>query len=209
LSAEKGAKLLAEDILKEAEEKAATIIKEAKEQANAIIDAARINAEEEEKRKLAEATAKGQQIYREILAQAKVESKKEILKKKELLIKEAFKEAEERLRKHSLAAEYKEDLIRITVNACKKLDATDLVITANQRDLKTLKSSKETIERELERGNRKIKISFGEPIQTAGGVRVKTADGRIEVDETFEGIIQKQFELLRVKVAKILFEGSQ
>jgi V/A-type H+-transporting ATPase subunit E len=209
LSAEKGAKLLAEDILKEAEEKAATIIKEAKEQANAIIDAARINAEEEEKRKLAEATAKGQQIYREILAQAKVESKKEILKKKELLIKEAFKEAEERLRKHSLAAEYKEDLIRITVNACKKLDATDVVITANQRDLKTLKSSKETIERELERGNRKIKISFGEPIQTAGGVRVKTADGRIEVDETFEGIIQKQFELLRVKVAKILFEGSQ
>jgi V/A-type H+-transporting ATPase subunit E len=209
LSAEKGAKLLAEDILKEAEEKAATIIKEAKEQANAIIDAARINAEEEEKRKLAEATAKGQQIYREILAQAKVEAKKEILKKKELLIKEAFKEAEERLRKHSLAAEYKEDLIRITVNACKKLDATDVVITANQRDLKTLKSSKETIERELERGNRKIKISFGEPIQTAGGVRVKTADGRIEVDETFEGIIQKQFELLRVKVAKILFEGSQ
>jgi len=209
LSAEKGAKLLAEDILKEAEEKAATIIKEAKEQANAIIDAARINAEEEEKRKLAEATAKGQQIYREILAQAKVEAKKEILKKKELLIKEAFKEAEERLRKHSLAAEYKEDLIRITVNACKNLDATDVVITANQRDLKTLKSSKETIERELERGNRKIKISFGEPIQTAGGVRVKTADGRIEVDETFEGIIQKQFELLRVKVAKILFEGSQ
>jgi V/A-type H+-transporting ATPase subunit E len=209
LPAEKGAKLLAEDILKEAEEKAATIIKEAKEQANAIIDAARINAEEEEKRKLAEATAKGQQIYREILAQAKVEAKKEILKKKELLIKEAFKEAEERLRKHSLAAEYKEDLIRITVNACKKLDATDVVITANQRDLKTLKSSKETIERELERGNRKIKISFGEPIQTAGGVRVKTADGRIEVDETFEGIIQKQFELLRVKVAKILFEGSQ
>lgn len=209
MPAEKGAKLLAEDILKEAEEKAATIIKEAKEQANAIIDAARINAEEEEKRKLAEATAKGQQIYREILAQAKVEAKKEILKKKELLIKEAFKEAEERLRKHSLAAEYKEDLIRITVNACKKLDATDLVITANQRDLKTLKSSKETIERELERGNRKIKISFGEPIQTAGGVRVKTADGRIEVDETFEGIIQKQFELLRVKVAKILFEGSQ
>ena len=209
MPAEKGAKLLAEDILKEAEEKAATIIKEAKEQANAIIDAARINAEEEEKRKLAEATAKGQQIYREILAQAKVEAKKEILKKKELLIKEAFKEAEERLRKHSLAAEYKEDLIRITVNACKKLDATDVVITANQRDLKTLKSSKETIERELERGNRKIKISFGEPIQTAGGVRVKTADGRIEVDETFEGIIQKQFELLRVKVAKILFEGSQ
>jgi V/A-type H+-transporting ATPase subunit E len=209
LPAEKGAKLLAEDILKEAEEKAAAIIKEAKQQANAIIDAARINAEEEEKRKLAGATAKGQQIYREILAQAKVESKKEILKKKELLIKEAFKEAEERLRKHSLAAEYKEDLIRITVNACKKLDATDLVITANQRDLKTLKSSKETIERELERGNRKIKISFGEPIQTAGGVRVKTADGRIEVDETFEGIIQKQFELLRVKVAKILFEGSQ
>lgn len=209
MPAEKGAKLLAEDILKEAEEKAAAIIKEAKQQANAIIDAARINAEEEEKRKLAEATAKGQQIYREILAQAKVEAKKEILKKKELLIKEAFKEAEERLRKHSLAAEYKEDLIRITVNACKKLDATDLVITANQRDLKTLKSSKETIERELERGNRKIKISFGEPIQTAGGVRVKTADGRIEVDETFEGIIQKQFELLRVKVAKILFEGSQ
>ncbi|MBC7218689.1 MAG: hypothetical protein H5T49_00935 [Hadesarchaea archaeon] len=209
MQAEKGARLLAEDILREAEEKAALIIQEANQQAAAIINTAKINAEEEEKQKLKEAETKGNQIYAEILAQAKVEARKELLTEKELLIQNVFKEAEEKLKKHALTAEYKEDLLRITVEACRKLGSSSIVIRANQRDLETLKSLKNTILDELKTENKNIDISLGEPIEATGGVKVVTADGKIEIDETFEGIIRRLTDVLRVKVAKLLFEGSR
>lgn len=209
MQAEKGARLLAEDILKEAEEKAALIIREANQQASAIIDSAKINAEEEEKQKLKEAEIKGHQIYAEILAQAKVEARKELLREKEQIIQNVFKEAREKLRKHTLTAEYKEDLVRITADACRKLGSNDIVIRANQRDLESLKALKNTIMRELKADNKSINISLGEPIEATGGVKVATADGKIEIDDTFEGIIQRLTDLLRVKVAKLLFEGSR
>ncbi|MEM4724237.1 MAG: V-type ATP synthase subunit E family protein [Candidatus Hadarchaeum sp.] len=209
MQAEKGARLLAEDILREAEEKAALIIKEANQQASAMIDSARINAEEEEKLKLKEAEIRGRQTYAEILAQAKVEARKELLREKEQIIQRVFKEAEEKLREHATTTEYKEDLVRITVEACRQLGSIDVVIRANRRDLETLKSLKNAIVRELKAGNKSINISLGEPIETAGGVKVVTADGKIEIDQTFEGIIQRLTDVLRVRVAKLLFEGSR
>ncbi|MEM3421329.1 MAG: V-type ATP synthase subunit E family protein [Candidatus Hadarchaeum sp.] len=209
MQAEKGARLLAEDILREAEEKAALIIQEATQQASAIIDSTKINAEEEEKLKLKDAEIKGRQTYAEILAQAKVEARKELLREKEQIIQRVFKEAEEKLRKHALTPEYKEDLARMIVDACRQLGSNDIIIRVNQRDLETLKSLKNTIVRELNAGNRNINISLGEPIETTGGVKVATADGKIEIDQTFEGIIQRLTDVLRVRVAKLLFEGSR
>lgn len=206
MQAEKGARLLAEDILKEAEQKAALIIQEVNHQANAIIDSAKINAEEEEKLKLKEAEGKGHQMYAEILAQAKVEARKELLREKEQIIQKVFKEAEEKLRKHTLAPGYKEDLIRITVEACRELGTSEIVIRANERDLETLRSLKNTVARELMADNKNISISLGEPIGATGGVKVAAADGKIEIDETFEGKIQRLADALRVRVAKLLFE---
>ncbi|MGB9521507.1 MAG: V-type ATP synthase subunit E family protein [Anaerolineales bacterium] len=209
MQAEKGARLLAEDILKEAEEKAALIIQDANQQAAAIINSAKINAEEEEKQKLREAETKGKQIYAEILARAKVEARKELLREKEIIIENVFKEAEEKLRKHALSPDYKEDLVRITIDACRKLGSNDIIIRANRRDLEMLKSLKNTIVRELKSDNKEVNISLGEPIEATGGVKVVAADGKIEIDETFEGTIRRLTDVLRVKVAKLLFEGSR
>ncbi|MGQ9788004.1 MAG: V-type ATP synthase subunit E family protein [Candidatus Hadarchaeaceae archaeon] len=207
MQGEKGARLLAEDISRETGEKVDLIIQEANQQAAAIINTARINAEEEEKQKLKEAETKGHQIYVEILAQAKVKARKEILQEKEKIIQEVFKEAEEKLKRHALSAAYKEDLLRITIEACRTLGSDDIVIRANRRDLEALKSLKNTIMRELKTENKTINVSLGEPIETTGGVKVVTADRKIEVDETFEGRIQRLSDVLRVKVAKLLFEG--
>ena len=72
-----------------------------------------------------------------------------------------------------------------------------------------LEGSKDQITRELGEGKKTVSVSLGEPIQTIGGVKVGTADGKIEIDETFEGRMRREFEGLRVKVAKVLFEGSR
>lgn len=208
MPAEEGAKLIVNDILKEAKEKAAEVIRAAKREAATMLDAARLGAKEEEEYKLKEARSRGKQIYEEVMAEGRMRAKKDMLQKKEGIIGDVFKEAEERLRAHIASKRYKEDLARIAVDACRKLGSSDVMVRANRRDLKLLESLKEQMARELSGGEKAVSISFGEPIQAIGGVRVGTLDGKVEIDETFEGRMRREFEVLRVKVAKVLFEGS-
>lgn len=207
--AEKGARLIADDILKEAKEKAAGIIEAAKKEARTLVDAARFGAKEEEERKTEEARARGKHVYDGVLAEGRMRAKREVLQKREELIKEVFREVEKKLQAHASSKEYEKDIVRIATAACKKLGQDDVVIRANRRDLKFLEESKDQITRELGKGVKKVNVSFGEPIQTIGGVKVGTADGRVEIDGTFEGKIRREFEGLRIKVAKVLFEGSR
>ncbi|MFQ6129698.1 MAG: V-type ATP synthase subunit E family protein [Candidatus Hadarchaeaceae archaeon] len=209
MSAEKGAQLIADDILKEAKEKAEEIIRAAKKEARTLLDAARFSAKEEEERKTKEAHAHGKNVYDGVLAEGRMRAKREVLQKREELINEVFREVEKKLQAHASSKKYEEDIIRIAAMACKKLGQDDVVIRANRRDLKLLEGSKDQITREFGKGIKTVSVSLGEPIQTIGGVKVGTADGRVEIDETFEGRMRREFEGLRVKVAKVLFEGSR
>ncbi len=202
---EKGAQLIAGDILKEAKDKSSGIIRAAKHEAKVMLDAARFGAREEEESEVKEARTQGKQVQEQLIAEGRMKAKRTMLQKREGLINEAFKAAEEKLRTYAASEEYEKDLASITAGACKGLGQDNVVIRANRRDLKTLEKVKDQIIRKL--GN--SSVSFGEPIQTIGGVRVATPDGKIEIDETFEGRMRRAFEALRVKVAKVLFEGSR
>ena len=209
MPAEKGAQLIADDILNEAKGKAAEIVRRAKKEVCTLLDAARVDAKEEMEHEMKEARAQGKYVYDEVLAEGRMKAKREMLQKREELINEVFQEAEKKLQAQMSSKKYEEDLIHITVGACEKLGSEKVIIRANRRDLKLLEKSKDTITRELSGGERAVNISFGEPIQTIGGVRVGTPDGKIEMDETFEGKMRREFETLRVKIAKVLFEGSK
>jgi len=209
LPAEKGAQLIADDIINEAKEKAADIVRRAKKEARTLLDAARFGAKEEMGHEMKEARAQGKHVYDGVLAEGRMKAKREMLQKREELINEVFREAEKKIQAQTSSKKYEEDLIHITVGAYKKLGSEKVIIRANRRDLKLLEKSKDTITRELGGGERAVNISFGEPIQEIGGVRVGTPDGKIEIDETFEGKMRREFETLRVKIAKVLFEGSK
>ncbi len=206
---DKGAQLIAEDILKEAKEKAAGIISAAKKEAKTVVDAARFGAKEEEEREVKEARVQGKHIHEEVLAKGRMRARRELLQKREELINELLKEAEKKLQVYASSKKYEKDLVRIAVSACKKLGSNQVIIRANRHDLKLLEKSKEQIMRELGGAEKGVNILFGEPIQTIGGVRVVAPDGRVEIDETLDGKMKREFEALRVKVAKVLFEGSK
>jgi len=208
LPVEKGAQLIVEDILKEAKDKAARIIRDAKKEAQTLLDAAHFGAREEEEREVKEARAHGKNIYEEVLAGGRMKARREILQKREELINEVFKKAEESLRKYASSEKYERDLPRIAASACRKLGSDKIVIQANRRDLKLLEKNKDQIIRELS-GEKSVNISFGAPIQTIGGAKVNAPEEKIEIDETFENKMRRVFETLRVKIAKVLFEGSK
>ncbi len=177
----------------------------AQNEARSILNRARLAAREEIEREMREARARGEQLYRAMLAEGRLKAKKEILRKREELVNEVFEQAKERLAKYASSERYKKDLIRIAAEACKKLNSDKVIIRANKRDLELLERHMGEIIRAV---GELTSVSLGEPIQTMGGVRVGTPDGKMEIDDTLETRMKREFEALRIKVAKVLFEGS-
>jgi V/A-type H+-transporting ATPase subunit E len=201
---ERGAQLIVQDIVQEAKKKAEEILERARREASSLLKGA-----EEEGRKAGEellerAREEGRLLYGERVARGRVEARKELLAKKEELVEEVFRRAEERLKKHVSSREYERDLLRMTVEACRRLGSEEVVVEASARDLERLKG----VEGELKKRLEGIRLSFGKPVETLGGVRVRSADGRVELDETLESRMRREREALRVAVARILFEGS-
>ena len=205
----KNTQLMVGEILREADKKAEEIISSAKSEASTILNAAKFTAKEGEESLLKEAKTEGKRACDEALAKGKMQAKKEALQRREEMINQVFKGAEKDLEKYVKLESYKRSLVKIAVAACKKLGSKEVVVLANRRDLQLLKKSEQRITRGLSTGGEKASVTFGEPIQAIGGVVVKSADEKVEVDETFDGRMKRELESLRVKVAKIFFEGSQ
>lgn len=205
----KGTQLMVEEILQEAKEQAASVVSAAKKEATTILHAARFTAKEEEEREVKEAQARGKRVYEEVLMDGKTKSRKEALQKREETINEIFKEVEKKLQKHASSKKYQGDLIRLAIDSCKKLGSNKIVICANERDSRVLKRAQKKITRALSTKGATTNVSFGKPIQAIGGVKVATADRKVEIDDTFEGRMRRDFDILRVKVARLLFEGSR
>lgn len=202
--AERGAQLIAQDILGEARKKAEEILERARKEASSLLEMAEKEGKKAGEEELGKMRERARQQYEERVAKGRVEGRKELLKKKEELIEEAFRRAEERLRKYVSSKEYERDLVELTIRACKGLGSTEVVVEANERDLQRLKERGEELVRRLEG----IRLSFGRPLETLGGIKVRSKDGRIELDETLESRMKREKETLRVRVAKLLFEGS-
>jgi V/A-type H+-transporting ATPase subunit E len=209
LPVDKGAQLIAEDILEEAKSRAAEIISAAKREAQTMLAATRLGLKEEEELELRRARLSGRSVYEEMLAGGRLRAKRELLEKREQLIKSVIEAAEKEIRAYASSDKYGKELVKIAVDACKKLGSSRVVIQANSRDLKALEKSKVQIAKELGGTDEEASVSFGEPIQATGGVLVRTMDGKVEIDETFDGRMKREFDALRVKVAKVLFEGSK
>ena len=205
----KGTRLMVEEIFRESSEQAAGIVASAKTEASTILNAARFTAKEEEEHAVKEVQARGKRVYEEVLIDRKMKAKKEALQKREEIINDVFKDVEKRIQKYTSSKKYREDLIRMAIDSCKKLGSDRVTIFANKRDLRVLKRAQKKIIKALSTKDTKVNVSFGEPIQTICGVRVATTDKKIEIDDTFEGRMRRDFDILRTKVAKLLFEGSR
>lgn len=205
----KGTRLMVEEILREASERVADIVGAAKKEATTISQAARFTAKEEEEHEAKEAQVRGRRVYEEVLIGKRTKARKEALQKREEIIKEVFKEVEKKLPKYTLSKKYKADLTKLTIDSCKKLGSDQIVIHVNKRDLRALKKAQKKITHALSTKGATVRVSFGKPIQAVGGVIVATADGKVEIDDTFEGRMRRDFDALRMKVARLLFEGSK
>lgn len=204
-----GANKIVSSIMSEAQSKADAIIQEAEKEASLILEEGEREAISEKEKILENAKKQSAMKYQQLISEAKMNSRRAELEAREEVIETAFKNAEEELQKIAAGSseEYKESLKKIIKEASVEIGGGDLVLSTKEEDTAKIKDTIPTLEKEIETetGN-KTTLEIGENIRTIGGAVVKTKNGDVEVNNTFEARMSRFKKSLRSEVAKVLFK---
>ncbi|HDQ15670.1 MAG TPA: hypothetical protein ENN45_01255 [Bacteroidetes bacterium] len=185
MSAEK----IIQQIEKDSEKEIKEIIKEAEKQAKDILDSAKKEAKLDAEKILTNGKNQSENIKRILISKANQDNKKETMNTREKIIDECFVKAHHEL--SILKGEKYEKLVkRLMQNGYKKIGSNCVVHTSKDEDKKIAKE---------------IGIPVGGTIESAGGIILRSKDGRITLDYTFNGILKREKDKLRIKVGKLLF----
>lgn len=130
-----------------------------------------------------------------------------VLSEKERLITDVLDEAKTRLVALAKTDRYASELEWIIRDAGNALGGGGLQVFLNEHDA-TLPLKLGTISKAIseETGNKtELKLSQ-ERTETSGGAVIKTVDGKITLDNTFEAMLKRRERELRLKIARILFK---
>ena len=108
---------------------------------------------------------------------------------REKIIEECFTKAHHKLSTLN-ETEYKNIVKILMEDGCKKLEGHCNVLVSRNIDKEIAKS---------------MSVEVVGTIETAGGIIIKSYDGRIALDHTFDGILKRKKEEIRRKVGKLLF----
>ncbi|ACS90846.1 MULTISPECIES: V-type ATP synthase subunit E [Thermococcus] len=200
-----GARLIIEEINKEAEQKIKYILEEAEQKAEKIKQEAEKKARIKADWIIRKAQTQAELEKQRIIANAKLEVRRKKLVLQEELINEVIGAIKDRLLSIP-EAEYMEILKDLIVTGIRELGEEKVVLSSNGETLSLLKAHLKEMEESVnEKLGKDITISLGEPIETIGGVIVQNLEKTIRIDNTFEARMERLQADLRTKIAKILF----
>ncbi|HML04478.1 MAG TPA: V-type proton ATPase subunit E [Methanobacterium sp.] len=204
-----GANKIVSSIMSEAQSKADAIIQESEKEASLIMEEGDKEAISEKEKILENANKQSAMKYQQLISEAKMNSRRAELEAREEVIETAFKNAEEELQKIAAGSseEYKESLKKIIKEASVEIGGGELVLSTKEEDVAKIKDSIPTLEKEIEtEAGNKTTLEIGENIRTIGGAVVKTKNGDVEVNNTFEARMSRFKKSLRSEVAQVLFK---
>ena len=193
------AKKSAEHILQEAEKSAEDTIKKQKQRGVQ-------RANEAAKTLLKKAESEATLNKLNSVANSKIKAKWVILSKKETWIDNVLNEAKNELKTLTQSEKYLAILEKLITNAGVILGGKELEVLLNTHD-STLPLRFNAIAKEIgEKTGFETKLKLSkETLQVIGGAIVRTADGKIIMDNTFDDILHRREKNLRSEIAKILF----
>ncbi len=187
-------------INEDAEAEASKILQDARAQAEEVKKEAEAEADEIYKEIISRYEREAEQEKQRIVANAKLKARKAVLDAREEVIKAAFAEAERKL-KELPKKEYKEILEKLILEAVEAIGGDEVVLTRKE-DSRTISS---TLLKKLSEETGFEITKAKEHITAIGGVVVRSSDGKIEVDNTFETRLERFKDDLRRDVAEVLF----
>jgi len=199
-------------ILNDAREEAKAIIKEAKRSAEMLLEKqkelASHSAEKEVYSLLKRAENEAAVIKGRVTTDIKRRAGWMVLSEKERLVTSVLNEVKNRLVNLQKSEEYLPVLEKLIVDAGTVLDGGTLEVMLNKND-SSLPLKLNKLEKKIADGTGvKTRLKISKQQIKAVGVIVKTNDGKIFVDNTFEAILSRRERELRLKIARILFSRA-
>ncbi len=185
MSAEK----IIEQIKKDSEKEINSILNDAKKQAQQIIENSKTNAKNQAETILEKGKKQSLNKEKIMISQANQQQKKQLMDAREKIIEECFVKAH-----HKLCTldekRYKNIVSKLMKDGIAKLGKDCKIFTSRDID-KSIANS--------------LKVKVSGTIEASGGFILKSADDRVILDYTFDGILKREKEKIRIKVGKLLF----
>ena len=209
---ESSANKILDRILNDAKEEAKAIIKEAKRSAEMLLEKQRKlalhNADKEVYSLLKRAENEAAVIKGKVTTDIKRRAGWVVLSEKERLVTSVLNEVKNRLVNLQKSEEYLPVLEKLIIDAGTVLGGGTLEVMLNEND-SSLPLKLNKLEKKIADGTGvKTRLKISKQQIKAVGVIVKTVDGRIFVDNTFEAILSRRERELRLKIARILFSRA-
>ncbi len=203
--------VLIEALLSEAHETAEKIIQDVKKTVQDTLEEERKKGRERARETVISIDKKAQNdsVILNLRETASAESKAKwlILEKKQSLIENVLNQVKDELRTQIKTDKYVHDLENLIVEGGIIVDATDLEVILNERDSTLPLDLDELAEKIVEKTGTKTKITkSGKKIDAIGGAIIQTTDGKIVMNNTFEGILNNFESEIRFMIAQILFK---
>ncbi|RLG56129.1 MAG: hypothetical protein DRN99_00550 [Thermoproteota archaeon] len=191
---------ITEALLEKARSEADDILNRARSEAEARVKEAETRAKAEAESLLESKVRDAEKEAERLLMDARFKSRQRIAQAREELVEKVFKEAEERIRRE-YGAEVLENLMRRSVELA---GVSELTVYVSEPDLDAAAKIAEKVERE-----HGVKLKLEASPIVRDGVVVKSADGRIVVDNTLKTRIEQAKKRLRPLIAKIILEKAK
>jgi len=201
---------LIEALLFEAHETAEKIIQDVKKTVQGTLEEQRKKGRERAREIVISIDKKAQtdSVIIKLRDTASAESKAKwlILEKKHALIENVLNQVKDELRTMIKTDKYIQVLEDLIVEGGIIVGAIDLEVILNERDSSLPLDLDKLAERISEKRGLKTKITKSEKkIDAIGGAIIQTTDGKIVMNNTFEGMLKNSESEIRFKIAQILF----
>lgn len=181
-----------QQIKKDSQSEIKQIQKQVEKQIKEITSQAREQAKTEAEKILEHGKKQSLNHKKILVSQANQEAKKQLMNAREKIIEECFLKAH-----HELSTltedKYKKIVTKLMQNGKTKIGEKCLVQISHDIDRKIAEE---------------LGLQVMGRVESCGGVILKSVDGKIILDCTFDGIIKREKDKIRIKVGKLLFSEN-
>ncbi len=208
-----GVQRIIQEIEKSTEQKISGVLSEARQKVEATLNDARTQADEQDRSIVARGDQEARRESQRILAEARIKARREKIKAQETVVQQSFERAWELLRtlaekRRAAGLDYRTVLERLIRESVTSAGVGTLEVLVNVRD-KDLLSENTLNKIAQETGTQlgiPVRLTFSaESLSCIGGIAVRSNDGTVRVDNTFESRSDRFREAVRTLVAKELF----
>ncbi len=185
MSAEK----IIQQIKKDSEIEIKQILKDAENQVKIILENSKKATETEVKKIENDSIKKSENLKKILISKASQDAKKEIMNAREKIIEDCFTKAHSELSKLK-GNDYINIVKKLIEDGCNKLGKNCTVLVSREEDKKIAEE---------------LGISVAGTVESSGGVVLKSLDGKIILNHTFDSILKREKNKIRIEIGRLLF----